>query len=80
MSQNSPFTFHEDSPFSQMHDRSFNSVMIPWEIEFKQGKIKKKSVKRQKKEGKKREKVQPGIVNFNVLQVENTKLTLQAKK
>lgn len=71
-----------DSPFSYGGDpdRSFHSVMTPWEMEFKEGKLRKKAKKREKKEGKKRERVEPGLVEFDAMKVENKKLTLNAKK
>lgn len=47
MSQNSPMMFHSDGPFSYTDaDKSFHSVMTPWEMQFKEGKLRKKSVKR----------------------------------
>jgi hypothetical protein len=48
-----------DNPFSDsLMDRSFHSVMTPWELEFREGNLRKKSVKKVSKcLHKRREKV-----------------------
>lgn len=51
-------------------DRSFHSVMTPWEMEFKQGKLQKKKLTRKKNANvnkKVREKIEPGEVDFDHL-------------